>query len=438
MELYKLDKEELEYLILQKTHFNINYNTSNLYKNIYDRLSSLSKNSSKEVWCIVTNTARALNYNASALSIPRDKEAYSGNAQVISCNRMVKLLDKLVQEDYLVFYKGGYLPDGSKIQSIYVFTDKYLDLWKNIDTTKELDTKPVIVIRDRETKEALTNRGKTGVKQLSDLVNKFNHKLLETDIYVDGKPSCTQRYFRVYSDNLTLGGRFYNTVGGVQTMSKAMRSKITIDGKPVIELDFKAMHPSILYEQAWQANEVYVEDWIDRVHGGSYNPYPYVSPFISAETSDDSWVVRKINKYALMVSLNAANFKQAQLALANEWYNDLKHKGTDRRKYADLTFGLGVNGKPTFPATNICKHLQDYNEPIAGAFFSDIGLALQNVESEIIGKVIDALISTDELLLPVHDSVIVKAELKEDVLKMMHHAYSEVLGSDRFCIIEAK
>jgi hypothetical protein len=198
------------------------------------------------------------------------------------------------------------------------------------------------------------------------------------------------------------------------------------------------MHPSILYEQAWQANEVYVEDWIDRVHGGSYNPYPYISPFISAEIPADSWVVRKINKYALMVSLNAANFKQAQLALANEWYNDLKHKGTDRRKYTDLTFGLGVNGKPTFPATNICKHLQDYNEPIAGAFFSDVGLALQNVESEIIGKVIDALISTDELLLPVHDSVIVKAELKEDVLKMMHYAYSEVLGSDRFCIIEAK
>lgn len=438
MELYNLDKQELDSLLLKKTHFNINYNTSNLYLDVYDVLSKLTKNSSKEVWCFVTNTARAINYKASALSIPRDKVAYSGNVQAISCNKMVRLLDKLVQEDYLVFYKGGYLRDDSNIQSLYVFTEKYLNLWKNIDTTKEIDSKPVIVIRDRQTKEVLTNRGKSGIKQLSESINKFNNKLLETNICVDGKLSCTQRYFRVYSDNLTLGGRFYNTVGGVQTMSKAMRSKITIDGKPVVELDFKAMHPSILYEQVWQSNELYVEDWIDKVHGGSYNPYPYTSPHFSAEETDDEWVVRKINKYALMVSLNAANFKQAQLALANEWYNDLKHKGTEKRKYADLCLGLGVNGKPTFPATNICKHVQEYNEPIAGAFFSDAGLALQNIEAEIMGKVIDSLISTDELLLPVHDSVIVKAELKDEVLKMMHQAYSEVLGSDRFCIIEVK
>lgn len=43
-----------------------------------------------------------------------------------------------------------------------------------------------------------------------------------------------------------------------------------------------------------------------------------------------------------------------------------------------------------------------------------------------------------EPLLPEHDSVIVKQEVKERVMQYMREAYKEVMGNDKFCHIEEK
>lgn len=59
---------------------------------------------------------------------------------------------------------------------------------------------------------------------------------------------CTQpRLYRAFRENFTLGGRWI-TAGAlpIQQMNVADRLKITIDGKPVAEVDVKASHLSIL------------------------------------------------------------------------------------------------------------------------------------------------------------------------------------------------
>ena len=61
-----------------------------------------------------------------------------------------------------------------------------------------------------------------------------------------------QMYKRSFIDNLTTGGRMYNTVGGVQVMGQEDRAMLKLNGKNVVELDFKAIHASLLFEREWR------------------------------------------------------------------------------------------------------------------------------------------------------------------------------------------
>jgi len=48
------------------------------------------------------------------------------------------------------------------------------------------------------------------------------------------------------------------------------------------------------------------------------------------------------------------------------------------------------------------------------------------------------LLMEDEVLLPEHDSVIVRSSIKDKVYRYMREAYKDVMGSDEFCYIEEK
>jgi hypothetical protein len=431
--LYSMDSSKRELLYLRKTHFNIHYNITDRYNVVFGVLKRLAKVSDKEVWCIVTNTARAIKYNSTALSIPKHEVAYRGNSQGISYTKMMRLLDAMVEHGLLIYYKGGmnFVAD-RRYQSIYEFTPEYLELWNNIDTTKEVNPTPALIIRTRDTKKLLPTKGVSGVAHLKNLVDRFNDRLETTTISLGDVNACTQRYIRIYTDSISKGGRFYNTTGEFQTTSRSLRKEIKIDGSDVIELDFKAMHPSILYELAWQSTPDAVERWIDEVHHGVFDPYPETSPDIISRCAADNNIIRNLNKFAMLVGLNAHDFRSAQLAVSSEWYADTKRKN---RKFGDLLFMPGINDVPVFPASSITRYVQDYNQPIAHALFCDAGLRLQNIESDIIGKVIDALLAQNELLLPVHDSIIVKKDIAAEATRLMRKSYQEIVGSDKFCTI---
>ena len=74
-----------------------------------------------------------------------------------------------------------------------------------------------------------------------------------------------------------------------------------------------------------------------------------------------------------------------------------------------------------------------HNKPIGEYFFSDQGIRLQYLDSEIMACVINRLICDEEPLLPEHDSVIVRESIKDEVKQHMEEAYLEVMGSKVFC-----
>lgn len=431
------------------THCNIYYNERKKYKHIYDRLESeLGKHYKKEIWCLIVNTARAMRYKAKGLAIPRDFAPYKGNVLKISHKRMVELVDTLERLGYIDIYTGGVV-DWHKmltVGSITLFKKKLIDIFNGVDVSDEEDYVELVVVKDRETGEHKPTRGHKGVRFIKEYLTKFNSILLKTQFSSPGTSHPVQQYRRVFSDNMNFGGRHYNSCGGLQTMSADDRLKLTINGESVAELDFKAMHVSLLYEEELEVNKEIVESWLTDEWGGEYIPYNVKLPFVEVDekllgefrvkyNKPNYDPIRNLAKHALMVSLNAQGYRSAFQQVTKEVYDDVKKIGTSDE--GNCSF-YGIVPGDRFPGHTVCQAVQLHNKPVAHKFFTDQGVRLQYLDSEIMASVINRLICEDEPLLPEHDSVIVRQSIKESVKEYMEEAYLDVMGSKVFCFIEEK
>lgn len=446
IDLWSMSKKERSQIQTKLTHFNIHYNQSKQYKHIVDEIMNLDVGK-KEVWCVVTNIARALKYKAIGLSVPRQRSAYSGNEQGISQRRMIILLDKLEDSGYTDNFIGGVVDwkDLTTVQSCFVFKQKLLDLFVGVDVSQEQDHFNVVEIKDRKTKEIKSKSGVRGVKIISEYMNAYNTQLMSTEISDETGLLSVQQYKRVFSDNLRQGGRIYNTAGGVQVLNEVQRGQMKINGEKVVELDFKAMHPSLLYEQEYEENSEDIDDWISNTWGGVYNPYGAEMPFLkvnkqkveefrTAFNKPNYDPIRNLNKHALMVSLNAKTYQKAYVQVTEEFRAD--QVGWDNLS-EDAKF-YGIESVGNFPGHTVCQAVAAHNKPIAHYFFKDQGIKMQYLDSEIVADVLNRLLMEDEVLLPEHDSVIVRETIKDKVMGYMRQAYLELMGSDKFCYLEVK
>ena len=453
LELYVMDVDVVRSILRQTTYFHLHYNKSKKYNVVFDTLKEVvGCGVDKELWCLVTNTARALKQQAQYMQIPKDKDVYTGNQQSISFRKMSRMLDVLCEQGFLVFYKGGFInvKQQKYISSQYQITTKYKELWNGVDIDEELGYDgDLIEIKCRDTKDKLNAkiRGTAGIRAL---VESYNKSLCDVQLVLDNNPIPVQQYKRVFSGNLDLGGRFYNVVGGVQTMKQEDRKRLMINGENVVELDFKALHPSILYEKVWQEQPELVEGWIERAWDGVYNPYITKGSEVLFDLDNDEIAehiqkyglhkynpIRNLFKFAVMASLNAKRGAKrpmlpAASALTQEWYDD-KGKPQKDRKYV----GLYPKGDK-FPSLDLCELVVAANKPIAEHFCSDVGVKLQRIDSDIIEKVIQQLLEDGEVLYPEHDSVIVRESIEHRVTQLMRQAYFDVIGSDQFCVVEKK
>ena len=447
LDLWSMDKKERKEIQTKLTHFNIKYNETKKYNHIVVELLKLGLGK-KEVWCFVTNVARAIKYKAIGLSVPRQRSAYSENVQGISNRRMVLLLDKLEENQYIDNFIGGIVDwhEMVTVQSCCVFKTKLYNLYYGVDVSTEEDSFDVVEIKDRETKELKSRSGVRGVKKISTYMNVYNTRLQNTEISDDSGLLSVQQYKRVFSDCLTQGGRHYNTTGGAQVLNEEERKKLKINGEAVVELDFKAMHPSLLYETEYETNKEEIDSWIEDQWFGEYNPYGAKMPFLQINQEQVEWFrkeynkpkydpIRNLAKHALMVSLNAKTYKSAYTQVTEEFRNDQLKWGNIPSQ--DVKF-YGIVAVGNFPGHTVCQAVATHNQPIAKYFFKDQGIKMQFLDSEIVADVLNRLLMEDEVLLPEHDSVLVREAIKGRVVEYMRQAYLELMGNDMFCFIEEK
>jgi hypothetical protein len=452
-EFYTLADKEKEYYLLSSTHFNLFFNVTKQHRGVFSKLDSLINHTTgcnKELWCIVTNAARALSYGAMTMRIPRDRKAYIGNVQKISSTRMKIVLDTLELLGYFDAVLGGF--DGDKnIVSMYRMTEKFTMLWENVDKIKCEEYHPSVVVKDRDTGIQRDLSHVKGSLPIRKQVEEYNNILSRVELQKDGVRLPRQFYFRSFLDNLEKGGRYYNSCGGIQTLPQKERNKLTINNERVVELDFKAMHPSILYDWEWQKDPEFVEQWVNEFFGGVYDPYRVdVSDFINVDqglvenyrvkhnlTKYDP--VRNLIKYAVMVGINADSHQGACAAVTKKLYSESNTCVDD----PDLSFyGIivppKVKGLVSFRSSYFCNACKLTNGPIEKYFFTDKGVDLQFVDSEIMTQVLNTLTMEGEAAFSEHDSIIVRESVAERAEYLMRVAYESIIGSARFCLIEKK
>lgn len=440
IQIKDVEEELITWKSVMSTHYNLNYNKTKYYEPIVKMFMGLyGAKKEKEIRSFITNAARAVSIGAVCIKIPRNSNVYIGNKQNISYTRMMSFLDLLEQDGYVNLFIGGvkswtdYGEPYEVESSITEMTEKFIDLFKHIDIASLVckDSPNEIEIKERGTKKTMNTQGVKGVSEMRQNVFDFNTALVAARISLKGIELPDQRYKRVFIENLKTGGRWYNTIGGVQTMDKSYRPFLQIDGEDLVELDYKAMHANLLLQE--------MNAEIDK----NFDPYAvdlwemyvdpnYVYQFKIRHGVTDYDPGRNLVKMAAMIGLNAKDRKSAIRAISQKM-------GQDRSKYGQKdehkALYYGIRGED-FPA--IFDQILEHNHLISDKFFTDSGVRLQCLDSEILDSVISDVLAIGEILLPWHDGLMVKKQIAEQVKGFMYKAWYKQFGSITFCKVEVK
>lgn len=192
------------------------------------------------------------------------------------------------------------------------------------------------------------------------------------------------RLYRVFNNgSWTAGGRFYG--GWWMTMPSVERARLTIDGEPVVELDFKGLHPRLAYHLVGQPLPP------------DEDPYDLGERFAA------------VDRGVLKVAFN-------QLLAVGP--------GGRIRKPPHVRLPRGMAYRDVLAA------LEERHRPIRSWLRSARALELQHIDSQIAAGVLGYFTSSlRRPVLPVHDSFIVAARDEYKLGEAMFLAYRAVTAS---------
>jgi hypothetical protein len=198
-----------------------------------------------------------------------------------------------------------------------------------------------------------------------DIMRTAHHLIVDGAYYRQTTPGL----YRVFNrGSFSLGGRLY---GWWQSLPKARRRQLLLNGEAVVEPDFEQMHVSMLYAMSGQ-----------RLEGDAY------------ETGE---FPREHGKLAFNVALNAKTLSGAIAALANKPDWPYSHQETAR----------------------LLAVLKQRNAPIADYLHADMGIRLMRKDSDITLDVMKACAKAGIPALPIHDSILTPARYEGRVAEIM-------------------
>lgn len=274
-------------------------------------------------------------------------------------------------------------PQKRTAQSIMRATTKMHELFRTVVGNNRLPLirpDPSIILRDRHTKESMLFLPSKEILEMERNVHACNEAIMSADLPL-GAEACMRR---IFSGRWDAGGRFYAEGASWQNMKSQARKEITISGEPPVEIDFKAIHPSMLYIMS----------------DLSVPSDCYAVPGWEKE--------RDLVKYGLLILINAKSKKEALGAMQD------KMLPGDREKE-------NIRGD----AIRIISDIERHHAPISHYFFRDFGITLQNFDSKIADCVLQILLNKGIVALPVHDSFLVARSHGRDLESAMLEAAAQ-------------
>ncbi len=201
--------------------------------------------------------------------------------------------------------------------------------------------------------------------------------------------STKQRWLtRIFSEVPTRGGRLFH--GFWETMPRATRPGLQMDGGATYEHDFRACHLRL----AFFGVGIDFEAKFGLAHD------PYILPQLGLKQ-------RRIVKHAVQIMLNADSRRRAEGAIA---YEQLGGGDPHRRNVARRIMAL----------------IKDHFPELRPLWYTGVGLELQFVESEIVRACLEELLSRQNVGLPVHDSIIVPVAHEQALDNLMRAKFDQI------------
>ena len=200
----------------------------------------------------------------------------------------------------------------------------------------------------------------------------------QTDLTVEGYNPGKVYLTRIFKGTWGRGGRLYGA--SWQNLPQEARLGLTINGEPVVELDYRAIQPSILYAQK----------------GLTLDFDPYIVPGFDIPRD-----VGKVQFNRLINNSGRAPVKGG-LVFDKETQKSFKSKDQFHRYlYA----------------------VKDMHTAISDCFNSDVSLKLQYLDSSLALSVMKRCLDEDIVCLPVHDSFIVPKSYHDRLREIMLSEY---------------
>jgi hypothetical protein len=356
----------------------------------------------------------AFNHLGYSVLIALNKNHYNGKSRIspVLQPALLEVFQWLIRERYLEQVSSETFVDGRWRPRSYRLTRRYLDL--------AIEHPP-----DFNSPEILSSLGRNGFAPLVELrikgrqvrlrpsaekdltlmrLKAYDNRLKNHRFELAGKvvPSFAFSLTRIYTGDYEHGGRYYSLF---QQQPSQVRLHLFIDGEPTAEVDYKGLHPSLLYQR----------------EGLKAPPDPYEIP-------GGNWP-RSMVKKAFQVLVNRSKPAPAAPSLVY-WLNEHRRKG--KPDPADW------QGRFESINLDLCERLEstlyEHYKPISHYFCTGVGLELQHYDSQIVSHVLDYfLVKTSSVVIPIHDSFLVKQSELPPLAEALR--YAEVVQA-RACNLE--
>ena len=236
------------------------------------------------------------------------------------------------------------------------------------------------------------------------MLQSYNRILSNTVIEIASEGAPSKRIpsgivKRVFAGDFQHLGRFYG--GEWQHTPSDLRKGILLDGKPTVELDFKALHAHLVYHRdGLELNAI--ED----------DPYTLRGILNLGEVK----ALRNLVKDAFLIGLNCKSYQQ--------WRCRLEHDIKDpKRNHRYPSYAQEINLR------DLLKGIKDKHHPIKRHFHQGEGLHLQYIDSCIAEYVIRNFCKLEKPILCYHDGFRVIDDDRDLLEGLMSDAYKKVVHS---------
>lgn len=323
-------------------------------------------------------------YQRNTVQIPTGRTIYHGKDQRSPLHHPALLLvfEWLIEAGYLTKVREAHQADGIHwVPATYELSRKWLAvccLVSPVTAKKEAIIKritrnpaaPAVELRQDGKRLPLKRHPEKFI--WNDRIKAYNNRLTRHEFRVNGELLAPMllSITRIFSDgSYSKGGRYYSNF---QQFKSQLRLLTTIDGEAVAEIDYKSLHPSLLYQRAGLP-----------------------------EPKEDAYTIagypRKLIKKAFNILINRKKSAPATHSLIYF---------LSREKEIRELVGQPIN-------TSYCEALEaairKHHKDIEHFFCTGVGLELQQHDSQLCSHILDYfLIKTDSIVLTVHDSFICK------------------------------